>query len=122
MLTGYKEFWLGYIDFEGTSTRRDYWSVVLVNFILGIFWFFVVYNFGVKGLMGSTTSSISLFLIMLIPFLYGIAILIPSLSLVVRRLRDGGFHWAFIFLSLVPYVGALAVFVLCQFPSKDYYY
>ena len=34
MIEAYKKFWKGYVDFEGRSTRSDYWFVVLANFLL----------------------------------------------------------------------------------------
>ena len=34
--------------------------------------------------------------------LFGIATLIPNLAIIVRRLRDAGYHWAFIFLYAGP--------------------
>ena len=42
----------------------------------------------------------------------------PSLAVKVRRLRDAGFHWAFIFLHFVP-MGGLALLVLLAMPSKE---
>lgn len=35
-----------------------------------------------------------------------------------RRLRDAGFHWAFIFIGLVPIVGPIALIVMLAWPSK----
>lgn len=35
-----------------------------------------------------------------------------------RRLRDAGFHWAFIFIALVPIVGPIALIVMLAWPSK----
>ena len=35
-----------------------------------------------------------------------------------RSLRDAGFHWAFIFIGLVPIVGAIARIVMLAWPSK----
>ncbi len=28
MIEAYKKFWKGYVDFEGRSTRSDYWFVL----------------------------------------------------------------------------------------------
>ena len=33
MIEAYKKFWKGYVDFEGRSTRSDYWSVYLANML-----------------------------------------------------------------------------------------
>lgn len=35
-----------------------------------------------------------------------------------RCLRDAGFHWAFIFIALVPLVGPIALIVMLAWPSK----
>ena len=45
--------------------------------------------------------------------------LLPTLALRIRRLRDGGFHWAFIFLYFVPMIGRLDLLVLLAMPSKE---
>ena len=42
----------------------------------------------------------------------------PTLALSVRRLRDAGFHWAFIFLRFVP-MGGIALLVLFAMPTKE---
>ena len=41
-----------------------------------------------------------------------------SIAVTVRRLRDAGFHWAFIFIALVPIVGLIALIVMLAWPSK----
>ena len=45
-------------------------------------------------------------------------LLLPTLVLKIRRLRDGGFHWAFIFLHFVPMVGRFALLVLLAMPGR----
>lgn len=42
-----------------------------------------------------------------------------SLSLQVRRLRDAGFHWAFMFIGFIPYIGSLVILVLVCMPTKQ---
>ena len=59
-----------------------------------------------------------------IPFLHSLILLgtIASLaSLLVRRLRNLNYHWAFVFLGLIPFVGwvALAVFAVLKPRSQD---
>ncbi|WP_270661797.1 hypothetical protein [Streptococcus anginosus] len=34
MFTAYKKFWTHYADFEGKSTRSDYWWSVLCNVLI----------------------------------------------------------------------------------------
>ena len=44
---------------------------------------------------------------------------IPSLALKVRRLRDAGLHWAFIFFELIPLLAILSGFVFLPLLSLD---
>ena len=39
MIEAYKKFWKGYVDFEGRSTRSDYWFVYLVNVLITFAYF-----------------------------------------------------------------------------------
>lgn len=119
MIEAYKKFWKGYVDFEGRSTRSDYWFVYLVNVLITFAYFLLQAVFG--GLVAVTESSflavISLILL-LIFFAYGIAAFLPSIALTVRRLRDAGYNWLYIFIPLIPFVGIfIFIFLLCQ-PTK----
>lgn len=122
MIEAYKKFWKGYVDFEGRSTRSDYWFVYLVNVLITFAYFLLQAVFG--GLVAVTESSflavISLILL-LIFFAYGIAAFLPSIALTVRRLRDAGYNWPYIFIPLIPFVGGIILIVLLCKPTKvDY--
>ena len=119
MIEAYKKFWKGYVDFEGRSTRSDYWFVYLVNVLITFAYFLLQAVFG--GLAAATDSSflavISLILL-LIFFAYGIAACLPGIAVTVRRLRDAGYNWPYIFIPLIPFVGIfIFIFLLCQ-PTK----
>ena len=55
MIEAYKKFWKGYVDFEGRSTRSDYWFVYLVNVLITFAYFLLQAVFG--GLAAATDSS-----------------------------------------------------------------
>jgi len=44
--------------------------------------------------------------------------LLPSLAICVRRLRHGGRHWAWIFISLIPIVGWIILIYLLATSKK----
>ena len=44
--------------------------------------------------------------IMFLLAIYGLATIVPHLAITVRRLRDAGFHWAFIFLGVGPSIAS----------------
>ena len=116
MIKAYKNFFKGYADFTGRSTRSDFWWVWLMNSILFlplyIFWFQMALNDTEETDPILGVAIISVYMIL------AIVLFTPSLAVKVRRLRDAGFHWAFIFLHFVP-MGGLALLVLLAMPSKE---
>jgi len=55
--------------------------------------------------------------------LYCLAAFIPGLSLTVRRLRDAGKNWPWIFINLIPFIGGIwLIVILCgkSVESDDY--
>ena len=48
-----------------------------------------------------------------------LAVMLPTLAVSVRRLRDAGLHWAWIFISFVP-GGSIALIVLWCQPAKPW--
>ena len=125
MINAYKNFFKNYAEFTGRSTRSDYWWVWLGNFILSIpFWIIYFYTVFLSTVMDSIDDSASeaafmvLGLVVIIYAVFFLAILVPTLALSVRRLRDAGFHWAFIFLRFAP-MGGIALLILHAMPTKE---
>ena len=100
MIEAYKKFLSNYANFNGRSTRSDYWWVVLCNFLIG----FVVGFIG--GLLGLEQTVIST-----ITGLYSLAILVPSIAIVVRRLHDINKSGWYYFMVLIPIAGPIIVLV-----------
>ena len=126
MINAYKNFFKGYAEFTGRSTRPDYWWVWLGNFILSIhFWVIYIYTVFLSAVMDSVSDSASeaafmIFgLVAIIYVVFYLAILVPTIALTIRRLRDAGFHWAFIFLRFAPMVGGIALLILLAIPTKE---
>ena len=46
MIEAYKKFWKGYVDFEGRSTRSDYWFAYLANMLTVIAFYVLLAIFG----------------------------------------------------------------------------
>ena len=119
MIEAYKKFWKGYVDFTGRSTPSDYWFAFSAHVLI----FFAYYLLdAVFERMVSATGSMDVFtisvILLLIFFAYGIATVLPGLAITVRRLRDAGYNWPYIFIPLIPFVGIfIFIFLLCQ-PTK----
>ena len=125
MIEAYKKFWKGYVDFTGRSTRSDYWLNVLAQCLALLFFCFLLVLIRIAGGDSSAYTSdlsswqmISIFVILFALGAYMLALLIPSIAIMVRRLRDGGYHWAFMFLLLIPYLGGFVIFILTLQPTK----
>ena len=119
MIEAYKKFWKGYVDFTGRSTSSDYWFAYSAHVLI----FFVSYlllamfqRMAVDELSLLTNEVIFL----LIFFAYGIATVLPGIAITVRRLRDAGCNWLYIFIPLIPFVGIfILIFLLCQPTEVD---
>ena len=116
MIQAYKNFFKGYADFTGRSTRSDFWWVWLMNSIL----FLPLYIFYFQMALNDTeeTDPILGVAIISVYMILAIVLFTPSLAVKVRRLRDAGLHWAFIFLHFVP-MGGIALLVLLAMPTKE---
>lgn len=113
MLNAYKNFWKGYVNFSGRSTRPEFWWVWLLNMVI----FFPVYYSLFTGLeFDNPIINIALFSMYIILLLVEF---VPLLALIVRRLRDVGLHWAYIFIVFVP-LGALTLLIMLAMPSQRF--
>ena len=122
MFSAYKKFWTRYADFSGRSSRSDYWWVVLCHFLLTLpfsliafFGFLIplfseVYYAGLydyePDFSGAMAGAGLAAFIMFLLAIYWLATIVPHLAITVRRLRDAGFHWSFIFLGVGPTIAS----------------
>lgn len=98
-----------YIDFEGRARRKQYWMYTLYNFIInfGIILIAVILFLATKA---DAIISIASIIIRII----GLALLLPSLGLTVRRLHDIGKSPWWILIIFIPLVGSIIYLVfLC---------
>ena len=117
MIEAYKKFWKGYDDFTGRSTPSDYWfaySAHVLFFFASYLLLAVFQRMAVDETSLLTNEVIFLFIF----FVYGVAAILPGIAITVRRLRDAGYNWQYIFIPLIPFVGIfIFIFLLCQ-PTK----
>ena len=116
MIEAYKKFWKGYVDFKGRSTPSDYWFAYSAHVLIFFTWYLLL---AVFERMAAETGSSDLFtigvILFLIIFVFCIAAVLPGIAITVRRLRDAGYNWPYIFIPLIPFVGIfILIFLLCQ--------
>ena len=96
---------LNYANFGGRASRSEYWWFAGANLTLAtIFWSL--------GKLGSPLGSLSL--------LYAIALLLPNLSITVRRLHDVGRSGWWLPLGVLPTpLVFLMLFFMCQAGDRE---
>ena len=113
MLNAYKNFWKGYLNFSGHSTRPEFWWVWLLNMVIFLPAYYSLFT-GVES--DKAIRNIAVFSMCIILFIIEF---VPLLALIVRRLRDVGIHWAYIFIVFVP-LGALTLLIMLAMPSQRF--
>ena len=102
LISAFSSAWQRSFDYTGRSDRGDYWWFVLANIIISV--------------VLLIASNISTFFGWIYS-IWTVATIVPSLSLIVRRLRDAGKHWAWMFIPLIPLVGFIWIIYLLVQPS-----
>jgi uncharacterized membrane protein YhaH (DUF805 family) len=100
----YLAFWMNYLNFSDRTTVRGYWMAFLFNFIANLV----------------ITLISRLLRTNLLTYLFSLAIFLPGLAIAVRRLRDAGKEWTWIFVGLIPLIGPIWLIVLLCKPSTPY--
>jgi uncharacterized membrane protein YhaH (DUF805 family) len=98
-----------YAVFTGRARRKEYWMFVLCNLIV-----YVVLAILASILSAATNSSV--FTVIL--YLYVLAILLPTIALGVRRLHDTGRSGWWMLIALVPFLGAITLFIFSVLDSQ----
>ena len=96
IFNAYQEFWIKATDFNGKTTRPDWWWVQLTNLIISLL-------------------TIPIFLRTFGFNTYGAICILPQIAIDVRRLRDYGKNWKWIFINLIPVLGWIIWFVWLGF-------
>lgn len=96
-----------FADFSGRARRREYWTFALVNCLIAMLLLILGLAFGED----SPASNIMVTIFYLI-------MLVPNLSVSVRRLHDIGKSGWYMFLSLIPLIGGLILLVWALMDSE----
>ena len=104
-----------YTDFSGRSRRQEYWMFVLFNVLISAAITILDY------ILGTNSIGINVGLFSLI---YGLAVLLPGLTVSVRRLHDVGKSGWMLLILLIPLIGViwlLILFVTDSEPGNNQY-
>lgn len=98
-----------YADFNGRARRKECWMFTFFNLIFGIAAALI------DNVLGTTTGGLPYGAFYLI---FSLVVLIPGLSVSVRRLHDVGKSGWMLLIALIPLIGAIWLFVLLVTDSK----
>jgi uncharacterized membrane protein YhaH (DUF805 family) len=112
-----------YATFSGRATRSEYWYFILFNLIFSIAASVLDKMFGTRydfddsyySTYGYASTSVHIGYINL---LYTLAVLIPSLAVLVRRLHDTGKSGWYALLLFLPIIGWIWLLVLLCIDSE----
>jgi len=97
--TGFRK----YADFTGTASRSEFWWWALFA-TLGS----AILTATANAFLGGADTGIN--------GVWSLIVLLPSLAVTVRRLREAGEGWGHVFWLMLPVAGVLIVAVLCTQP------
>ena len=119
-----------YAQFKGRASRSEFWYFVLFNLVVSIVFAILdnilgtsySYEVATNTMATATTEAASVSVTQTIGYLqsfYGLAVIIPSLAVSVRRLHDLGKSGWWILLAVIPLVNLIGFFVLLYFYVQD---
>ena len=94
----YIDFWKRAFDFKGVASRPQYWFAVLINFVVILVLSLI---FGAS----ESTEAIT------VSDVYAIIVLIPCISISVRRLHDQNRSGWLYLINLIPVIGSIIIFI-----------
>ena len=91
-------FYKRWNDFDGRSTRAEYWYPVLYMFVAGM----------ILGAINQWLGS-----------LFSLINLVPAIAVGIRRMHDIGKSGWWILICLIPLIGGIWFIVLAATPTKE---
>jgi len=92
-----------YVGFQGRARRKEYWMFFLFNFLFTMLLSMIEMMLGLGGILSG---------------IYGLAVLLPSIAVSVRRLHDIGRTGWWMLLSFIPIIGLIVLLVFAVFDSQ----
>lgn len=104
-----------YGDFSGRSCRREFWMFQLVYLALGVVFMFALVD--TSGPFGTSSGLAKGLIVLCVCAL--LVLVVPLIAVQVRRFHDQDKSGLLVLLNLVPYVGALVVYVMMALPGTS---
>ena len=111
----FTRYWKRYATFSGRASRSEYWWMALISLAvaIGTTSIDVVTN-GSFAEARTTATGVG----DLLSYAWGLAAIVPTVALGVRRLHDTNRSGNWIFLGLVPFIGVIVLLIFYLAPSN----
>lgn len=113
-----RRFFKKYATFTGRASRSEYWWWALISGVVAIVLNFIASAGATVNDSGAMVPGPGAVIGYILLGIWGLATIIPSLALVVRRLHDVNFSGWMILIGLVPFLGGLALLIFMLLPPK----
>ncbi len=95
-----------YANFEGRARRQEYWMFTLFNIIMILLLY-------IPMIIGTVIESETLIFIGAgLVIIYALAMIVPSIAVVVRRLHDQDKSGSYYFIGFIPFIGGIWMLIL----------
>ena len=94
----YVDAWKKFADFNGRARRKEFWIFWLINMAVMYLLQFIAVKIGVVG--------------SIIVGVCGLAIIVPSVAVAIRRMHDIGKSGWWVLVNLIPLIGSLWFLIL----------
>ena len=106
-----------YFNFTGRASRPELWWWVL--FVYVVLFVILLIGSAIAAPIDSSTRAYvyAIEIIQTVIIITWLGLLIPSISLAARRLRDGGYSPFMLFIAFIPFAGIALLIMYCM-PSR----
>jgi len=91
-----------YVNFTDRTTVRGYWMAFLIYIVVTVVLFALTF-------VGTFSNVLYI--------IWALGTVLPMLAMQIRRLRDMGKRWTYIFIQLIPCVGSILYIIALTKPS-----
>lgn len=103
-----------YADFKGRASRSEFWW-----FILSVYAILFLIAFGMTLAFSHNASTPLSQVLFALVMLMMLALMVPMLSVLVRRMHDIGKSGWWLFISFIPWIGSFILLFFLLMPSKE---
>lgn len=115
-------FFQNYAKFTGRASRSEYWWIAgffgVAYGVLGVLVGFIGSATRTVDATGKAEPGPAIIPFVVLMFVLFFASIVPSIAIAIRRLHDANFSGFLYLITLVPYIGSFALFILYLLPSS----